>query len=106
MTPEQRDRVIAERRSRKVPWHAPPHYGGERNAFLISAACFEHQPVMSSPDRLQEFSEVLADGMAKDLGIDVEAWVVQPNHYHFLAKMDLDRLRPWLGRLHNRKVTQ
>ena len=106
MTSEQRARVLAERRGRGVPWHGPPHFGGEDGVYLITAACFEHRDVLSSPKRLSEFSAAMIDGLEAALGTGARAWVVQPNHYHVLVQIDLDVLRPWLGRLHNGKATQ
>ncbi|ABW67588.1 REP-associated tyrosine transposase [Desulfosudis oleivorans] len=106
MTLEERTQILARRKERGFPWHAPPHYSGEINIYLISAACFEHYHIMATPNRLTEFSEALIGGMESDLKLHSVAWVVQPNHYHVLVKTDLDTLRPWLGRLHNGKSTQ
>jgi putative transposase len=106
MTPEQRTQIIAGRKERGLPWHAPPHYGGESNIFLITAACFDHRSIMEHPDRLTEFQDALVSGMEEALQIRPVAWVVQPNHYHILVKTDLDILKPWIGRLHNGKSTQ
>lgn len=106
MTPEQRKQVLALRQKSRMPWHVPPHYGGETNIFLITAACFEHECILQSHERLQEFSDALVNGMQEYLGRSVIAWVVQPNHYHILVQSDLDVLKPWVGRLHNGKATQ
>lgn len=106
MTPQEREEVVAERKRRGWPWHAPPHFGGETNTYMISAACYEHSPVVASPTRLTEFSEALVLGLKADLGVDVQAWVVLPNHYHLLVQIDLDVFRPWIARIHNGKSTQ
>ena len=106
MTSEERKQVLAQRKKRRLSWHAPPHYGGETNIFLITAACFEHRPLLASPERLEDFCNALINGVSKYLGRSVIAWVVQPNHYHILVRSDLDLLRPWIGRLHNGKSTQ
>jgi putative transposase len=106
MTPGQRQQILAGRKARGFPWHAPPHYGGELNLFLITAACFEHRSILADPGRLTEFSDALVIGMQKNLGLRAVAWVVQPNHYHILVRTDPDVLGPWLARLHNGKSTQ
>ncbi len=41
MTPSQKKRVTADRKTRRRPWHAPPHFGDGPNVYMISAACFE-----------------------------------------------------------------
>ncbi len=84
MTPEQRKRVLIKRQSRGFPWHSPPHFTGEKNTFLITGVCFDHRPILDSPERLTEFSEALVGGVKRVIGVSVEAWVVQPNHYHLL----------------------
>jgi putative transposase len=62
--------------------------------------------VLVTPARLTEFAEALVLGLKNDLGVEVQAWVVLPNHYHLLAPTDLDVFRPWIARLHNGKSTQ
>ncbi|MEW6080044.1 MAG: transposase [Thermodesulfobacteriota bacterium] len=106
LTPEQREQILVGRKKRGLPWHSPPHYGGESHAFLITAACFDHRPILEQPERLSEFYDALVTGIDKELNLQPIAWVIQPNHYHILVKTDLDLLRPWLGRLHNGKSTQ
>jgi putative transposase len=106
MNPEERKRILKGRQIKGFPWHAPPHFGGKKNTFLITGACYDHRPILSSPDRLTEFSEAFLRGIHNVLGASVQAWVIQPNHYHVLLSVDLDILRPWIGRLHNGKSTQ
>jgi putative transposase len=55
---------------------------------------------------LTEFSEALVLGLKADLGVDVHAWVVLPNHYHLLVQIDLEVFRPRIARIHNGKSTQ
>ena len=106
LTDKERRQLIAERRRRKLPWHEPPHFGGRYEPFFFFFACFRHHPILTTPDRLTEFTSALIDGLYKDLNVTPDAWVVQPNHYHVLMRVDLDVLRPWLARLHNGKATQ
>lgn len=106
MTPAQREAILAERRLLKLPWHAPPHFGDGANTHLITAACWEHHPVLSSPRRLTEWESKLLPLLASIPATVVLAWVVLPNHYHLLVRTDLALLRPRLGRLHNGVATQ
>ena len=106
MTPEQRQRILAERKAQRRPWHAPPHLGKGSRVYMISAACFEHRPIMATAQRRTEFLETLLEGLEIDLDADVRAWVVGPNHYHLLIETDLPTFRAWIGRLHNGKATQ
>ena len=106
MTPKQRAAVVAERKKRGYPWHAPPHLGGQEETYLVSAACYEHREVLTTVSRLEEFTKALIEGMKTRPGGEVHGWVILPSHYHVLATVDLARLSPWIARLHNGKSTQ
>ena len=106
MTQKERRRILAQRQKRRFPWHAPPHFEDGAKRYLITAACFQHGCILSSPYRLTEFRDALFEGLDSLSGIQTEAWVIQPNHYHILVRADLEVLGPWLGRLHNGKATQ
>jgi putative transposase len=100
MTPEQRAEALNERRQHRRPWHGPPHYdsGG---SYLITAACYEHRPVIGrNPARLAEFEAELLGAM---FGAKIFGWVVLPNHYQILVHPpDLHALFVSLGQLHGR----
>src|SRR5712691_5861357 len=81
MKPEEREWILAVRRSRHHPWHSPPHldFDGECQ-YLISAACYEHVAVIG-----------------KNPGC------VLPNHYHVLLKTgQIKKLRAELEQFHGR----
>ena len=47
LTEEQRQAVLRERRGRKLPWHSPPHFDKIGPAtYIITASCYEHNPVI------------------------------------------------------------
>ncbi len=104
MTPEDRERVLAMRKSLERPWHSPPHldFEGERQ-YLISAACYEHEPVIGkSPERMSEWEKDLLN-TCREFSSNIYAWCILPNHYHLLLKTQRIRvLRLQLGRLHGR----
>jgi putative transposase len=103
MTPEQRQEALARRQSDHLPWHGPPHYENDAEVYLISAACYEHDPFIgSSPARMAEFeSELLTS--AQSASRRIFAWVVPPNHYHLLVHApEVKTLLGELGKLHGR----
>jgi putative transposase len=104
LTPEQRKEVFETRRALRRPWHSPPHrFTNQTRCFIVSAACFEHQPIIAAtPERLDEFSERLlatCDLHAKN----IFAWCVLPDHYHIVLQTNaIKHLLTSLGRLHGR----
>ena len=107
MTASQREEVFEYRRRRRVPWHSPPHYVDEPGLYMITAACFEHRPIIGyTPKRMAEFEQALID-MMQSLCRSVFAWNVLPNHYHALVHVpDVKALLGGLGRLHGRTSFQ
>ena len=104
MTPEERQDALDERRVNRRPWHSPPHYHSEfTNRYLFTAACLNHRSYIGhSRQRLTDFEGKLLE--AAEASTDsIVAWVILPNHYHFLgiAPNALDTLAE-LGRLHGR----
>ena len=106
MSRRERAAVVAARDAAGQPWHAPPHFDQGHDVFLISAACYRHQPVMASEERRHEWEEAVLEGTSGMPGARLDGWVVLPNHYHLLVIGDLDVLGRWIGRLHNGKATQ
>jgi len=105
MTAAQREETLRDRQEHHVPWHSPPHFGVEHNVYLLTAACYDHKPLMKTAARRDEWEIALLD-MFEKAEADVRAWVILPNHWHVLATVVLPRLRPMIGRLHNGKATQ
>ncbi len=104
LTPEQQEDLLAWRKERHYPWHSPPHRPNFGHLhFLISAACYEHQPHIGlSSERLSRFTEAwlaLLSGHAARM----VAWCVLPNHYHALVETQNVLGLLWeLGRFHGR----
>jgi putative transposase len=100
LTPEEREFVLNQRRALGYPLHAPPHPFRDAGRYLISAANFEHVPIMASPDRRTEFETRLLAIMEEIHG-EVYGWNVLPNHYHILLGVDsLDLVSAALKQLH------
>lgn len=103
LTDHQRQEVLAYRRKNRLPWHSPPHYEGESGRYLITAACYEHAPIIgASVERMADFEHRLLDALRTQCE-EVYAWVVLPNHYHALAHAaSAKALLKELGLLHGR----
>lgn len=100
LSPKEREEIVNYRRAQGYPLHAPPHPFREAGTYLISAANFEHQAVMNSPQRRTEFETQLLNSM-KEIANTLIAWVVLPNHYHVLINIQsLDDVSAALKHLH------
>jgi putative transposase len=100
LSPKEREEIVNYRRARGYPLHAPPHLFRDAGAYLISAANFEHTPVMNTPARRTEF-EILLLNALKEITDELIAWVILSNHYHFLATVQsLDHISAALKQLH------
>lgn len=104
LTAPQRERVLNDRKTRKLPWHRPPHIEFEGSlVFIITAACFEHRDIIGkNVSRIGAFEEELLQACA-GVSEKVYAWCALPNHYHILVRTSqIKDLRRELGRLHGR----
>jgi len=101
MNEAQRQDLLQNRLQRQLPWHSPPHRDGEKSFYHLTAACFEHRPIIGvSPERMFDFSTRLLNVLT-DVHAEVEAWCVLPNHYHVLLRSDTVLvLLQKIGRLH------
>ena len=104
MTPAQRREAVEYRRLNERPWHSPPHWEFRGLfQFMISSACYEHQPVIGlTPERMTECEGEILKVCAEHAS-SLYAWCVLPNHYHLVLQTDnLDGLRHELGKFHGR----
>lgn len=103
LTSEQRQQALAQRKRQHVPWHGPPHFESDAATYLISAACYEHRPIIGlSPARMDEFASELFEA-AQTACQQIFAWIVLPNHYHLLVHApEVKNLLSDLGTLHGR----
>ena len=106
LTALERTEIIRYRRERGYPLHAPPHPFREAGYYLITAAIFEHAPVMASPQRRTEFEVLLLETM-KGIQAEAIAWVILLNHYHILVDVEsLDSVSAALKHLHGKTSRQ
>ncbi len=103
MTPEEREATLKERQMSRLPWHSPPHWDSGEGYYHITAACYEHQPILGfSKSRLTECEKQLIN-LVVEQGGSVVAWCILPNHYHLLAETEaISTLIKKLGLFHGR----
>jgi hypothetical protein len=59
LSQKEREEIVEDRKRRGFPLHQPPHPFREAGSYLITAANFEHVPIMETPERRTEFQEIL-----------------------------------------------
>jgi putative transposase len=103
LTPADRESVLSERRTQQRPWHSPHHVASASGLYLLTAACYEHAPIIGhSLERMSEFSSSLLK-VCENNGTRTYSWVVLPNHYHvLLSTTDVHSLLRSLGQFHGR----
>lgn len=104
----QRDEVLAFRKRQQLPWHSPPHRSSDgADEWLFTAACYNHAPIIGhSIERIAAFERILIE-TAQEHAEELIAWVVLPNHYHFLARTaDCKAVLKALGLFHGRTSFQ
>jgi putative transposase len=100
LSPEGRAQLIEERRARGLPPHSPPHPRQDAAHYLLTAACYEHQPHMRDASRRRELLDLLFEHSILR-SVELRGWVVLPNHYHLLAYVpDFDVLGEIFRRAH------
>ena len=101
MTARQREAALSSRQLQHLPWHGPPHYEADSGLYLMTAACFEHRPIIgATPARIAEFEAALLTTV-RHHAQTIFAWIVLPNHYHILVRdLDVKGLLSALGQLH------
>jgi putative transposase len=102
LTPDERRKLVEERRLHGRPLHQPPHLALEQTYCLLTAACYNHHAHMQSPERRQAVLDLLFEQFIQR-GMEIQAWVVLGNHYHLLAHVtELKALGDIFRRVHGR----
>ena len=82
------------------------HRVSENNLYLLTGTCFEHQSILDSDARRDEFAEKLLSRFRAIANSELFAWCLLPNHYHLLARVDLKGFSQTIARLYNGTSTQ
>jgi putative transposase len=88
LTPQEKDEILRQRRQRGYPLHGPPHPFQDAGCFLITAANYQHTPIIGIPERRSSFEESLLETM-RNVKAEVVGWVILPNHYHLLVQVEI-----------------
>ncbi|MHB9023679.1 MAG: REP-associated tyrosine transposase [Armatimonadota bacterium] len=104
LTPQQRQEVLSYRRSVELPLHETPHLVWDTNLYFLTGTNYEHKHIMASPERRGYFQKRLLQ-LLDEIEATLYAWVILPNHYHLLARVDFERYRERIGKLHNATST-
>ncbi len=83
LTPPEQQAVVEARKQRGYPLHSPPHPFRTSCTYLLTAAIFEHAPIMAMPERRTQLQGLLLTEL-QEAGAEVIGWVILPNHYHVL----------------------
>lgn len=104
MSRAQREYLLEYRRTHNLPWHSPPHETvGFTSQFFITAACYEHAPIIGKDAERLTFCEDQMLDVCTQHATHVYGWCILPNHYHVLVRsQNLKALIRALGRFHGR----
>lgn len=65
--------------------HAPLHRLGEPGVFMVTAGTLNKEHFFRGPGRLDLLADTLL-GLAAKHGVELEAWTVFSNHYHWVGR--------------------
>lgn len=103
---EERNKILAQRKSQHYPLHSPPHPVKEGGYYLIIAATFYHKILLITPERRTSFQKLLLEGF-ETVQADIVAWVILPNHYHILVGVDFfEKISSVIGNLHGKTACE
>lgn len=87
LSPQEQDTIKRQRLERGYPLHGPPHPYRRAGYYLISAANYEHLPIMDTIERRTEFELRLLTEIENFQG-DLFGWTILSNHYHVLSGVE------------------
>ena len=99
MTPQEQRETVEQRQTQNRPWHRLPHRVDESQTYILTSTCWEHAPILDSPERRAQLSAQLHEVMREHEAV-LFAWCILPNHYHLLVQCDVALVMKSLGRLH------
>jgi putative transposase len=103
---EMQLRLVQQRRAAGLPLHELSHRVNEGNLYLMTATNYEHQPILNTSERRDEFATKLLARLRVLPDTELFAWCLLPNHYHLLLRVDHAVFATLLHSLHNDTATQ
>jgi putative transposase len=85
-----------------VDWpHAPIHRIGAPGAYFITTGTYQKEPFVRGAARLDFLRDLLFE-KARSFELQLQAWALFPNHYHFIVTTSVDAspLRTMITALH------
>lgn len=84
LTPQQRQELIQQRLQQGFPPHSPPHPIQIESFYLLTATCYQHQPIVNTSSRREQLLNFLFSKFINNR-LEITAWVILVNHYHLLV---------------------
>ncbi len=84
LSPAEQKIVLEQRRAKGFPFYGPPHPFQQPGYYFLTAANYEHAPVMDMLERRDIFEKQLLETFLNAQG-EIAGWVVLSNHYHALV---------------------
>jgi putative transposase len=66
--------------------HAPLHQLKDAGVFMVTSGTYQKARLFRTPERLTFLTKSLT-GLCQKYSLDLQAWALFPNHYHFLAQI-------------------
>jgi putative transposase len=87
--------------------HAPVHRLSPNGTYLVTGATLDKAHLFRSSERLTMLEDRLLS-LAAQFGIQLEAWAVFSNHYHFVGHVNGpgESIRDLVARLHSESATE
>ncbi len=97
----QKQDVLNYRKFSQLPLHEPPHFFDDIiKTYILTASIFEHKNIMNTAERRKSFEFMMLNEIST-IG-NIFAWCILPNHYHFLAKVNLKDFSKTISKLHRK----
>jgi putative transposase len=97
---QQRQELVKQRLKQGFPPHSPPHPLNLEAFYLLTVACYQHQPILTTSSRRQHLLNLIFEQFIHQ-GFEITAWVVLINHYHLLVYLhDFTKLSSIFQKIH------
>src|SRR5258708_34529101 len=78
---------VIDRLSAIHDWpHAPLHQLTDAGVFMVTSGTYQKARLFRTPERLTFLTNSLTE-LCQKYSLDLQAWAVFPNHYHFVAQV-------------------